>query len=389
MLTVELDAMLGRRTADSRLRCGGRILFVGDDVGMQQLVEWVLVKAGFGPLTTTSDARRAIARFRDAAPDIVLLDLPALRIDVDVVIQQLSERFAHSEFLPIVVLVEDANPEHRQHLLGQGACDIIDRSTGLSDLPLRLQNVLRVRDLANVLEQRVTARTMLLHNTELELASRLAATAELCDYGDASHVQRVGRTSALLAAQLDIAPEQVQLIRHAAPLHDIGKIAIPDAILLKSEPLTLEEWDVLKTHTTVGARLLAGSISPILQLAEEIALYHHEHWDGTGYTGWSGEDIPLVARIVAVADVFDALTHDRPYKSAWPTAEALDWMRTMRGQRFDARVLDALVDVLQVTDLTDLGTETIALVGPRSNVPAPTRSTGCAPPHPDGLAASG
>jgi putative two-component system response regulator len=126
-------------------------------------------------------------------------------------------------------------------------------------------------------------------------------------------------------------------------------------ILLKREELSLEEWDIMKTHTTMGARMLTGSHSPILQMAEEIALYHHENWNGTGYTpGLGAEDIPLVARIVTVCDVFDALTHDRPYKSAWPSDRASEWIESMRGSKFDPAVVDALVEALLVEDLVSL-----------------------------------
>jgi putative two-component system response regulator len=157
-------------------------------------------------------------------------------------------------------------------------------------------------------------------------------------------------------------PDAVHCLRYAAPLHDIGKIALPDSILRKPEALSLDEWDVLKTHTTIGAQMFAGSRSPILQMAEEIALYHHENWDGTGYTpGLGGDDIPLVGRIVAVADVFDALTHERPYKAAWSVEETVDWMESMRGAKFDPKVLDALFAVLATQDLATLDPEDEAL----------------------------
>jgi putative two-component system response regulator len=370
VLAVELDATLGRRSADSRLRFGGRILLVGDDAAMLQQLERLLLEGGLGPLMMTSGTGRALGLFRELNPDVVLLDVNLATVDPLPLIRQMNARVPDTEFLPIVVLAADATPEQKQQLLAEGVCDIVDRKNGLPDLPPRLQNVLRIRDLTGALEQRVTARTAMFRATEVELVNRLAVVAELGDYGDASHVQRVGRTSALLAAQLGLGPEEVQLIRHAAPLHDIGKIAIPDAILLKTDALSLEEWDTLKTHTTIGARLLADSIAPVLQIAEGIALYHHESWDGTGYAGVAGEDIPLAGRIACVADVFDALTHERPYKSAWSAADSVDWMRTMRGQRFDPRVLDALVEVSRVTDLTDLGTDAGPLISPRINVAA-------------------
>jgi putative two-component system response regulator len=193
------------------------------------------------------------------------------------------------------------------------------------------------------LERRIDEQARDMRAADIDAAQRLAIVAEYRDYPDDTHVQRVGCIAAVIARNLGLPEAQVELIRWAAPLHDIGKVAIPDGILLKPAPLTLEELDVMKSHTVIGARMLAGSRSPILQMAEEIALYHHENWDGTGYTpGLRGEDIPLSGRIVAVADVFDALTHSRPHKKAWTVPEAVDWIESMRARKFDPAVLDAL-----------------------------------------------
>jgi putative two-component system response regulator len=179
---------------------------------------------------------------------------------------------------------------------------------------------------------------------EVDLAHRLARIAEFRDYPDGAHVERVGRLAEILGARVGMAEADLTVIRLAAPLHDIGKIAIPDDILLKPAPLTMDELDIAKSHTTVGARLLDGSPSPILKMAADIALYHHENWDGTGYTpGIRQENIPLAGRIVSVADVFDALTHPRPYKQAWSSNDALEWILSMRARKFDPSVVDALM----------------------------------------------
>jgi len=179
---------------------------------------------------------------------------------------------------------------------------------------------------------------------EIEFANRLALVAEYRDYPDGAHVQRVGRLAALLAHHMGLSDAFAAIIRYAAPLHDVGKIALPDSILLKPAPLTLDELDVVKAHTAIGARMLTGSPSRILQMAEEIALYHHENWDGTGYTpGLRGERIPLAGRIATVADVFDALTHERPYKRPWTIDETVSWMDSVRGRKFDPGAIDALL----------------------------------------------
>jgi putative two-component system response regulator len=153
--------------------------------------------------------------------------------------------------------------------------------------------------------------------------------------------------AALLAKQIGLPDSQVSLIRRAAPLHDVGKIGIPDTILLKLGKLTDDEFALVKTHTTIGARILSGSRFPILRLAEEIAFNHHERWDGDGYVGVSRDAIPLAGRIVTVADVFDALTQKRPYKAAWSVGEAVAEIERQRGRQFDPALVDAFLRVVE------------------------------------------
>ena len=180
-----------------------------------------------------------------------------------------------------------------------------------------------------------------------EVASRLAQIVELKDHPGSGHAVRVGRLSALVADALAMSAEDVETIGLAAQLHDLGKIGIPDQILFKEDPLTLEEMDVVKTHTTIGAHLLTGSNSPLFRMAEVIALYHHENWNGTGYRpGLEREGIPLVGRIVRVTDSFDAMTMSRSFGERWRRDSAIDFMRTQAGHQFDPRVVAALLEVL-------------------------------------------
>jgi putative two-component system response regulator len=153
--------------------------------------------------------------------------------------------------------------------------------------------------------------------------------------------------AAMIAEVLGLPDEDVEMLRRAAALHDVGKIGVPDNILLAPRKLTVEEFQVVKTHTEIGARLLAGSRSPTLAMAEEIAWSHHERWDGEGYAGVTGADIPLVGRITTVADVFDALTHERPYKRAWSVEEAIDEIVAQRGRQFDPDAADAFLERAQ------------------------------------------
>jgi putative two-component system response regulator len=195
-----------------------------------------------------------------------------------------------------------------------------------------------------------------LEAARLESLQRLALAAEYRDDGTHEHTQRVGQTSFRLAQMLGIGEDEASLIGQAAQLHDVGKLAIPDAILLKRHKLDEVEYERLKSHTTAGAKILGGSASNLLRPAEQIALTHHERWDGQGYPHRrAGEEIPLSGRIVALADVFDALTHARPYKAAWPVAEAVAEIQSLRGRQFDPRIVDAFdeLDPGELVDLTD------------------------------------
>jgi putative two-component system response regulator len=185
-----------------------------------------------------------------------------------------------------------------------------------------------------------------LQAARVEAFRLLALAAEYRDGDTTQHIERVSTTAAGIAARLGLDAEQVALVREAAALHDLGKLAIPDTILLKPNKLTEQEYELVKTHATLGAHLLAESSSPVLQMAAVIAASHHERWDGTGYpSGLAGEEIPLVGRVVAVADVFDALTHDRPYKSLWPAEQAIAEVQHAAASQFDPRVVAAFLDM--------------------------------------------
>lgn len=203
-------------------------------------------------------------------------------------------------------------------------------------------------------EALVRERTADLEQAQHEIVSRLALAAEFRDDTTGEHTWRVGQWAGLIAAELGLPRGQVELLRVAARLHDVGKIGIPDAILLKAGRLSPQEFQEMKSHTLIGARLLAGGRSELLRLAECIALTHHERWDGTGYPhGLAGEAIPLVGRIVAVADVFDALTQRRPYKNAWSQEEALAELCAHSGKQFDPAVVEAALRVFSRAELRD------------------------------------
>jgi putative two-component system response regulator len=196
-----------------------------------------------------------------------------------------------------------------------------------------------------LLETRVRERTRDLEDAYLETFERLAIAAEYRDDETGRHTKRVGSMARAIGAQLGMITDELELLERAAGLHDVGKIGVPDAILLKPGRLTAEEFEVVKTHTTIGARILSGSRSPLLQLGELIARTHHERWDGGGYHGLAGEDIPRQARVTTLADAFDAMTSDRPYRAARPYYEVIEEIRRERGRQFDPEVVDAFLEI--------------------------------------------
>ena len=223
-------------------------------------------------------------------------------------------------------------------------CDGLIHSAA-RDITIQVEAEEQLADSAKLLETKVAERTRELNDARAETLRRLARAGEYRDDQTFQHTERVGAAAAEIAAQLGLGSEQVELMREAAPLHDIGKLAVPDGILLKPGALTDDELEMMQGHAEAGRRLLSGSRSPVLQMASVIAASHHERWDGSGYPmGLSGQAIPLVGRVVAVADVYDALTHDRPYKPAWPAERAIAEIKRTAGSHFDPRVVAAFLD---------------------------------------------
>jgi len=201
------------------------------------------------------------------------------------------------------------------------------------------------------LENAVRERTAELHETQLEVVRRLARAADWRDEDTGEHVERIGLMAERLGVAAGMTADEAETLRHAAVLHDIGKIGVPDRVLLKPGKLDDEEWEIMKTHAEIGASMLAGSRSPLVQMAEVIARTHHERWDGTGYpAGMAGEEIPVVGRIVAICDVFDALRSRRPYKEAWPAPAAIAELTAQRGRHFDPALVDLFLEIAPQLD---------------------------------------
>ena len=336
----------------SRAFRNARILIVDDEQGNVDILRRFLTRAGFTRIESTTDSREAGTLYVQHRPDLILLDLHMPHLDGLQVMDTLNE-IAEASYLPILILSADLTPEARREALSRGAKDFVNKPFQQDELLLRIKTLLETRFLYiqiqsqnQVLEAKVRERTRELIEAQIEIIERLAVAAEFRDDNTGQHTQRVGQMSALLARQLGQPDSQVSLMARAAPLPDVGKIGVPDTILLKMGKLTPAEFEVVKQHTVIGARILSGGKFPLLRLAEEIAFCHHERWDGEGYAGMRGTDIPLAGRIVAVADVFDALTQQRPYKPAWPVAEAIAEIDRQRERQFDPGVVDAFLRVI-------------------------------------------
>ena len=331
-----------------------RILVIDDELPNVRVLERVLARGRCGTATGVTDPRLALDTFHALRPDLVLLDLHMPHLDGFALLQALRAATPPGEYLPVLVLTGDADRTVRERALQLGAHDFVVKPFELSETLLRIRNLLETRRLHlalgrqnRTLEERVARRTRQLQDSQFETLRRLAQAAEFRDDDTGRHTQRVGELAARLASAAGLESELVERIRRAAPLHDIGKIGVPDALLLKPGKLTPEEFATMQRHTTIGAQILAGADCVFMQMAETIALAHHERWDGTGYpNGLAGEDIPLPARVVAIADFYDALTHDRPYRGALPMPKVRELLEAGEGRHFDPELLGVFLTLL-------------------------------------------
>jgi len=328
-----------------------KILAIDDNILNIQILKKILSNAGFINITTTTDPTRAVALYKEIKPDLILLDLNMPKMDGFAVMVQLSI-LNPDDYLPILILTAEEE-SIRFKALQSGAKDFLHKPYEALDVLLKSRNIIEVRLLYNqvrnhntALDQQINERIKEIRDSRLDVIQRLAIAAELRDAGTGKHIYRMSRYSQLLALAMGFTKEQGELLLTTSPLHDIGKIAIPDSILLKPAALEPHEFEIIKTHTTLGAKMLSGSDSVFLKMAETIALSHHEKWDGRGYPhGIKGEDIPLVGRICAIADVFDALSSPRPYKEAWTFERTVEEIAKLKGTHFDPKLVEAFLDI--------------------------------------------
>jgi putative two-component system response regulator len=335
---------------ENNMHLDAKILIVDDKESNLHLLKSVLRKANYTNITTLSDPREVLLTFTLLQPDLILLDLMMPYLDGFEVMELLRPLIAQEDYLPILVLTADGASKVKYRALAMGAHDFLAKPIDTAEVILRVNNLLRTRFLHRLLDERnrkledeVSERTSDLREAHIEILERLAIAAEYRDDETGQHIRRVSDTVALLASALGVPDLDLELIRRASHLHDVGKIGIPDEILLKPGKLTSAEFEVMKTHTTIGAKILSGAHSDLVKLACTIAYTHHERWDGLGYPRQlAGDATPIEGRIVAVADVFDALTQPRPYKEAWPVEEALAEIERESGSQFDPIVVEAL-----------------------------------------------
>ncbi|MEP6550737.1 MAG: HD domain-containing phosphohydrolase [Gemmatimonadales bacterium] len=330
-----------------------RILIIDDHQANIEALKRILRSAGFVSVNSATDPMVGIALVQTWSPDLLLLDLHMPQLDGFGVLEAIRPQLEGDSHLPVLMLTADSSHETKRQALAGGVKDFLTKPFDAIEAVLRIENLLENRSLYTtvrkqneLLEQRVAERTLELEEAQVEILQRLAAAGEFRDDETGEHTHRVGHLAALLAKGVGLSEAHVDLIRRAAPLHDVGKIGIPDAILLKPGRLTPKERRIMETHVAIGAEMLAGGRSPLVQGAERIARGHHERWDGKGYPdGLAKEHIPIEARIVGVADFLDALTHNRPYRRAWSVAKTVAKIVAGRGTHFDPIVVDAMLAI--------------------------------------------
>jgi putative two-component system response regulator len=340
-------------------------VLVVDDDEMTRTLHSEFVR-GFGyEVEVASDGIEALAKL-GLGIDLLLTDAHMPNLDGFDVARRVRETYTPQE-LPIVMVTSLEAREDRLRAYEVGINDFINKPVDHTELRLRLRWLLelkaaqdqvmaaqatleakvqrRTRDLRRALDD-VTLAQRLVHEGHLDTIRRLTLAAEYKDHDTAGHIERIGRYAHVMGMALHLAPGTVDTLTHAAPMHDVGKLGIPDRILLKPGPLNAEERAIMNTHTTIGAQILAGSTSPVIQMGERVALSHHEKWDGSGFpSGLAGEEIPLEARICTVVDFFDAITMDRPYRAALPNDTVVEMILAENGTRFDPAIVEVFLSV--------------------------------------------
>jgi len=336
------------------------ILVVDDELTNIVLIEAILNANGYENVISTQDPTQVLNLYYQHNIDLILLDINMPVMDgYDVLAQFKSLNVPY--FPPTLVLTAQLAQDFRQRAFDAGARDYVTKPFDMNELLSRVRNLLEaelaqkyMRSQNDILDHRVVERTLelqaakqQLHQSRLQVVRRLGRAAEFRDNETGMHIIRMSKTAALIGRAAGMSEEACDLLLNAAPMHDIGKIGIPDEILLKPGRFEPAEWRIMQTHVQIGVDILSGDDSSLLGMAREIVLSHHEKWDGSGYPhGLKGEQIPLVGRLCALADVFDALTSERPYKHAWLEQDAVAYVVNESGRHFDPELVEYFLALL-------------------------------------------
>jgi len=341
---------------DSRINTdlkSASILVVDDEEANVRLIEKILHSKGYKNVASTQKSSEVVELLTIHHSDLLILDLNMPELDGYEVMQQLKQ--LPKNIVPsILVLTAQDIQDYRQRALDSGARDYVTKPFDVNELVSRVRNLLEVqmahkymRHQNEILEQKVWQRTHDLHKTRLQVVYHLGRAAEYRDNETGLHIVRMSKISAVLGKKAGMPDYECELLLHASPMHDIGKIGIPDNILLKPGKLDESEWCIMKTHAQIGADILSDDDSDLMKMAHEIALTHHEKFNGKGYpNNLQGDSIPLVGRITAIADVFDALTSERPYKKEWTVDQAIELIRQESSQHFDPELVSMFIEIL-------------------------------------------
>jgi putative two-component system response regulator len=321
------------------------VLLVDDTPFNIDVLRGILAGAYTLKVATNGEKALALAQMQPQ-PDLILLDVMMPGMDGYEVCQRLKAS-PQTQGIPVIFVTSMNEVEDEQHGFEVGGVDYITKPVSPPLVQARVATHLRLYAHERHLSELVAARTRELESTRLEIIRRLGRAAEFKDDETGQHIIRMSHYTRILAEASGMSRENVDVLFNAAPMHDVGKIGIPEAILMKPGVLTEDEWKVMRKHPTIGAGIIGKHDHPLLETARIVALTHHEKWDGSGYPrGLKGEKIPLVGRIVAIADVYDALTSERPYKPAWTEQESLEFLRREKGRHFEPRLVDLFIEHL-------------------------------------------